>query len=90
VKRANSSGILGFLFLIGLLALFYEWPSIIDRTGTEATAQVAEKLEGIRIPFDNWYRSFEIVAAFRLPGNPIEHHAVCNVEQYTNESAGAR
>jgi hypothetical protein len=66
--------------------LFYEWPSVIDASGVDATARVTEKREGIRIPFDNWFRRFEIVAAFRVPGDPIQRHAVCDVEQATYDS----
>jgi hypothetical protein len=71
------------------LALFHEWPSIIDQTGAEATARVTEKREHIRVPFDTCFRSFEIVAAFRVPGNPLERHAVCDVEQDTYDSLHA-
>jgi hypothetical protein len=85
-KRGGGSNVVGFLLLIGLLGLFYEWPSFIDRSGVEATARITEKREGIRIPFDNWFRSFSIVAAFRVPGAVIENHAVCDVEEGVYDS----
>lgn len=80
-RGKGGSGIAGFLFLVGIVALFYEWPTFMDRSGASATARITEKREGIRIPFDNWFRSFSIVAAFRPPGAVIEHRAVCDVEE---------
>lgn len=84
--KRHASGIFGLLLLAGLVVLFYEWPSIIDASGVDATAHVTEKREGIRIPFDTWFRRFEIVAAFRAPHEAIERHAVCDVEQAAYDS----
>lgn len=85
-KRARLSGVLGFLLLPGVIVLFYVWPSFIDSSGVQATGHITEKIERIRIPFDSWFRSFQIMGAFRVPGNPIEHHAVCDVDQATYDS----
>jgi hypothetical protein len=88
VKKRGFSGrgIFAFLFLAGLVAVFYEWPSFVDAKGTAAAASVTEKRETVREHFGNWFRRFEIVAAYRAPGSAFEHHAVCDVEQATYDA----
>jgi hypothetical protein len=85
-KRFGLSGIVAFLFLAGLVLVFYKWPSFLDANGTETTASVTEKRETVRANFGHWFRRFEIVAAFHASGSPLERHAVCDVEQATYDS----
>jgi hypothetical protein len=85
-KRLGCSGIFSFVFFAGLMFLFYEWPSFIDVKGAASTASITEKRETVRENFGDWFRRFEIVAAFRAPGSPLERHAVCDIEQRTYDS----
>ena len=85
-RRFGCSGILAFLFLAGLVFVFYKWSSFIDANGVASTASITEKRETVREHFGDWFRQFEIVAAFPAPGSPLERHAVCDVEQRTYDS----
>ena len=69
--------------------VFYSWSSFVDAHGAQATASITEKRESVRENFGDWFRRFEIVAAFRAPGNQFEHHAICDVEQATYDSLHA-
>jgi len=85
-RRFGCSGIFAFLFLAGLLFVFYNWSSFIDANGAGSTASITEKRETVRENLGDWFRRFEIVAAFRAPGSPFERHAICDVEQTTYDS----
>jgi hypothetical protein len=85
-RRLGCSGIFSFLFLAALVFVFYNWPSFIDAKGAGGTASITEKRETVREHFGDWFRQFQIVAAFRAPGSPFERHAICDVEQRTYDS----
>lgn len=85
-RRFGCSGIFTFLFLAGLVFVFYKWSSFIDAHGAGSTASITDKRETVRENFGNWFRRFEIVAAFRAPGSTFERHAICDVEQATYDS----
>jgi hypothetical protein len=85
-RRFGCSGIFVFLFLAALALVFYNWSSFIDANGAASTAVITEKREAVRERFGNWFRRFEIVAAFLPPGSPFERHAICDVEQRTYDS----
>ncbi len=74
------------MLLAGLAVLFYEWPSLIDAKGVVGAASITEKRESVRERFGDWFRSFEIVAAFHPAGSALERQAICNVEQKTYDS----
>jgi hypothetical protein len=80
-QRRFGPNIPGYLILAALSFVFYRWPSFIDAKGATAAGSITEKREPVRANFGEWFRHFEIVAAFRTPGSPLEHHAVCDVEQ---------
>ena len=88
-RRFGLSGVVTFLFLAGLAVVFYKWSSFVDANGAETTGSVTEKRENVRESFGDWFRRFEIVAAFRAPGSSLERHAVCDVEQATYDSLHA-
>jgi hypothetical protein len=85
-KRLGCSGIFSFALFAGLVFICYEWSSFIDANGAASTASITEKRETVRENFGDWFRQFEIVAAFRAPGSPFERHAICDVEQRTYDS----
>ena len=85
-KRLGISGIFAFLFLAGLAVVFYKWPAVVDANGAETTASITEKRETVRENFGDWFRRFEIVAAFRTPGSAWERHAIDDVDQATYDS----
>lgn len=85
-RRFSFSGILSFLFFAGLLLVFYNWSSFVDANGQAGAASVTEKRETVRENFGDWFRQFQIFAAFRVPVSPLEHRAVCDVEQATYDS----
>ena len=85
-RGLGCGGIFAFLFLAVSVALFYKWSSFVDAKGATAAASVTEKRETVRERFGDWFRQFDIVAAYREAGSPVEHSAICAVEQATYDS----
>jgi hypothetical protein len=85
-KRFGFSGMFAVFFLAALAVVFYKWPSYIDANGAEATASITEKRESVRENFGDWFRRFEIVAAFQTPGSRLDRHAIGDVDQATYDS----
>ena len=79
----GCSALLGILFLGCLGAAIFFWPTFIDANGTPASATISEKRETVRIHYGDWYRRFQIIAAYAIPGQPMERHAICDVDQKT-------
>ena len=74
------------LILAGICFVFYRWDSIIDSLGTAVPGAITEKRESIRTDYADWFRRFQIVAAFKAPGYPYERHTVCDVDQQIFDS----
>ena len=73
------------VFGFALFAIFV-WPSYLDNHGKVASGSISEKQEGVRVHFGEWYRRLEIVAAYSVPGQPLEHRAICDVDEKTYDS----
>jgi hypothetical protein len=84
--RSGCSGLVAFLFLACAFVAIYHWPKYLDANGSQATGTLVEKRESVRVHWDVWYRRFEIIAAFAVPGQPVEHRAICDVDEQTYDS----
>ena len=69
------------LILVSICFVTYRWDSIIDSLGTAVPGAITEKRESIRTNYADWFRRFQIVAAFKAPGYPFDRHTVCDVDQ---------
>ena len=84
--RSGCSGLGTLVFLLLVVGAIVGWPIYLDSHGTSASGVVTEKLESVRIHFGEWYRRFEIVAAYSIPGQPLQRHASCDVDEKTYDS----
>ena len=82
----GCSALLGILFLGCLGTAIFLWPTFVDINGAHTGAAISEKRETVRIHYGDWYRRFQILAAYRIPGQPVERHAICDVDQKTYDS----
>jgi hypothetical protein len=62
------------------------WPSVVDSIGTRTSGVITEKIEVVRIFSGDWFRHFEIIASYSVPGQTLEHRAVCDVDESTYDS----
>lgn len=69
------------LILVSICFVSYRWDSIIDSLGTADPGAITEKRESVRTNYADWFRRFQIVAAFKAPGYPYERHTICDVDQ---------
>lgn len=86
IVRRGCSGLITFLFLCVGLFMAFGWGAYVDRMGAPARGVVTEKSENIRIWYSEWYRRFELIAAYSIPGQPMARHAVCDVDEKTFDS----
>jgi hypothetical protein len=85
-RRSGCSGVgVLLLFCFAVFAVI-GWPIYLDTHGAAATGVLIEKRESVRIHYDEWFRRFEILAAYSIPGQPLEHRAICDVEEKTFDS----
>ena len=82
----GCSTFIGFFLLAGVAFMAFGWPRYIDRNGTAASGVIQEKRESIRIWYAEWYRRFEIIAAYSAAGQPMTRHAICDVDEKTFDS----
>ena len=85
-RRSGCSGCLGLLLLASLAVAIYLWPAFVDTKGVETAGALVEKQETVRISYTEWFRRLQIVATYRIPGQPLEHRATCDVDQPTYDS----
>ena len=84
--RGGCSGLSVLLVLFaGVLAVF-AWPTYLDSRGAAAPGVISEKRETVRIVYDEWFRRFEVIAAYSIPGEPLQRHAICDVDEKTYDS----
>lgn len=83
---AGRSGLGGLIFLAVVGGAIVLWPSYVDRTGTAASGVISEKHETVRVEGGDWFRHFEILAAYSVPGQPVQRHASCGVDETTYDS----
>lgn len=88
VRRAGCgcSTLIPILFLAILVGAIVEWPAYVDSSGTAAQGVIREKHEIVRVIQGDWFRHFEVVAAYAIPGARMEHRATCDVEEQTYDS----
>lgn len=85
-SRLGCSGIVGlFLLAFAVFAAFF-WPSYLDSHGTFAAGLITDKSENIRILDGEWFRRLQITADYSIPGQPVKHGAICDVEEQTYDS----
>lgn len=88
-KRRAGCGCSGLgvliLVLVALCAVFV-WPVYLNAAGTRTTGVIAEKRESVRIELGDWFRRFQVTAAYSIPGHPFQHRAVCDVDEKTYDS----
>jgi hypothetical protein len=62
------------------------WPIYLDVNGDRASGIITEKRESVRIEYDEWFRHFEVMASYSIPGQPGQHRAICDVDEKTYDS----
>lgn len=82
----GCSGLFSFLILLLIIGAIVGWPIYLDHAGTRAQGIITEKLESVRIHYGDWYRSFEVIATYSIPGQPMQHRAGCDVDEKTYDS----
>jgi hypothetical protein len=80
-ERLAMKSVIKLLIFAGICILCYRWDSIIDSLGTAVPGSITEKREHIRTNYADWFRRFEIVAAFQASGYANERHAICDVDE---------
>lgn len=85
IRRAFSALFACVLAGTGLFMAF-GWPIYLDRKGTAASAVIKEKRENIRVWYAEWYRRFQIQAAYSYPGRSWGHETICDVDEKTFDS----
>ena len=86
-KRKRGCGCSPIVVLIPV-AIFAAlvWPVVLNSIGTPANGVVSEKFENIKVEYGDWFRHFQVTGAYSIPGQPMEHRAVCDVDQKTYDS----
>jgi hypothetical protein len=86
-KAGGGCSALGVLAFVGLAAgAIIAWPSYIDINGTRTAGVITEKRENVHIDYGEWFRHFEVIAAYSIPGQAFQHRAGCYVDQKTYDS----
>ena len=62
------------------------WPLVLNAIGTSATGAISEKFESVRIEYGEWFRHFQVTGTYSIPGQPLQHRAVCDVDEKTYDS----
>ena len=86
-KRKRGCGCSPIVVLIPV-AIFaaFVWPVVLNSIGTPANGVVSEKFENIKVEYGDWFRHFQVTGTYSIPGQPVEHRAVCDVDQKTYDS----
>jgi hypothetical protein len=62
------------------------WPIYVETYGTRAAGVVAEKRENVSLEYGDWFRRFEVLATYSIPGQPVQHRAICDVDEKSYDS----
>lgn len=62
------------------------WPIYLETAGTAASAVITEKRESVSIEYDEWFRRFQVMASYSIPGQSIQYRAICDVDEKTYDS----
>jgi hypothetical protein len=62
------------------------WPIYLETHGDRAPGVITEKYENVRIEYGDWFRRLQIVAAYSIPGQTLQHRAICDVDEKTYDS----
>jgi hypothetical protein len=85
-RGCGCSALFSLIFLFCIAAAIFRWPAYIDSNGDKTAGVLAEKQETIRVVAGEWYRRFQIIASFTIPGQRLDHRAVCDVDGQTYDS----
>lgn len=85
-RRSGCAGLLGFILLLCAVVAMFNWPAFVDAKGVHTSGVLSEKRETVKIEFGDWFRHFEIIGEFAVPGLPLKRHAVCDVSEATYDS----
>jgi hypothetical protein len=85
-RGGGCSGLGAFLFLCLVAAAISAWPWYIDSHGSSAPGVVTDKYETVWVSHGDWFRHFQIVAAYNVPGFPLQRHAACYVDENAYDS----
>ena len=77
---------LGVAFLCLICVAGVCWPIVLNSIGASANGVIQEKFEGIKIEYGDWFRHFQVTAAYALPGQPLQRSAICDVDEKTYDS----
>jgi len=64
----------------------FAWPAYLESAGSAAPGVITEKLESVRVEYTDWFRRFQVMAAYSIPGQPVQHRAICDVSEKTYDS----
>jgi hypothetical protein len=87
--RSGCSMVVGPVILCFVLFIIFGWPMYLDRHGTATSGVITDKYENIHTFGDDWTRRFEVVAAYSIPGQVMQHRAGCYVDEKTYDSLHA-
>jgi hypothetical protein len=82
----GCSGLGGFMLLLLAGSVIIGWPIYLDANGTRASGVITEKRESVRIEYDEWFRQFQVMASYSVPGQLVQHRAICDVDEKTYDS----
>ena len=82
----GCSGLGTLLFFLLVIGVIVGWPMYLKNSGTQASGVITDKIETVRIRYGNWFRRFEILATYSIPGQPMQHRATCDVDEKTYDS----
>jgi hypothetical protein len=84
--RSGCSGLGALIVLIVAIFAVFGWPIYLESQGTAASGVITEKRESVRIVRDEWFRRFEVIAAYSIPSQPLQRRAICDVDERTYDS----
>jgi hypothetical protein len=82
----GCSGLPAFLLAALAGGAVIGWPIYLDTAGTQTSGVIIEKRESVRMVYDEWFRRFEVTASYSIPEQPVQHRAVCDVDEETYDS----
>ena len=77
---------LGGVCLVAICIAGMCWPIVLNAIGASTNGVIVEKFEGIRIEYGDWFRHFQVTAAYSMPDQPLQRHAVCDVTEKAYDS----
>lgn len=82
----GCSGLGGVILALLAGVAIIGWPIYLRTTGARASGVITEKHESVRVEYNQWFRHFNVVASYSIPGQPVQHRAICDVDEKTYDS----